>query len=190
MSYTYFSADWHLSHNNIIKYCDRPFKDYVHMNDVLIKNANAGMTEDDTFIHVGDFCFRNKTIKQKAKDYEKLINPKLIHVNGNHDRNNSVNNFIEEMRLIASGLHILVRHIPHENPEDFYKMDYYDFVVCGHVHKEWKHKVVYNEDKSRYRIIINVGCDVWKYSPVRLDEVIGYYNQIERELLKNRRKGK
>lgn len=188
MSYTYLSADWHLSHENTIKYSNRPFQDCIHMNETLIKNANERMNEDDIFIHVGDWCFKDKTIKQKAKDYEKLINAKLIHVNGNHDRNNSVNNFIEEMRLVVSGLHILVRHTPYENPEDFYKMYYYDFVICGHVHKEWKHKIVYNIDESNYRIMINVGCDVWKYKPVRMDEIIGYYNQIQREFLKLKNK--
>ena len=183
MSYTYLSADWHLSHENIIKYSNRPFKDYIHMNETLIKNANERMNEDDTFIHVGDWCFTNKTIEQKASDYEKLIKAKLIHVNGNHDRNNSVKSCIEEITLKTSKLNILVRHMPIEDPEDFYKMKDFDFVICGHVHNEWYHKIVYNIDNSNYRIMINVGCDVCKYKPVRLDEVIGYYNSIQRKII-------
>lgn len=99
MSYTYLSADWHLSHENIIKYSNRPFQDCIHMNETLIKNANERMNEDDIFIHVGDWCFTNKNIKQKASDYEKRIKAKLIHVNGNHDKNNSVKSCIEEITL-------------------------------------------------------------------------------------------
>jgi len=153
------------------------------MNETLIKNANERMNEDDIFIHVGDWCFTNNIIKQKARDYEKLINAKLIHVNGNHDKNNSVKSCIEEITLKTAKLNILVKHKPIENPEDFYKMHDFDFVICGHVHKEWKHKIIYSADKSRYRIAINVGCDVWKYKPVRMDEVIGYYNQIQGKII-------
>lgn len=64
-----------------------------------------------------------------------------------------------------------------------YKLKDFDFVICGHVHNEWSYKVVHNIDKSNYGIMINVGCDVWKYKPVRLDEVIGYYNQIQGKII-------
>lgn len=189
MSYTYLSADWHLSHENIIKYSNRPFKDYIHMNETLIKNANERMNEDDTFIHVGDWCFTNRTIKEKASDYEKLIKAKLIHVNGNHDRNNSVKTCIEEITLKTAKLNILVKHKPIENPEDFYKLKDFDFVICGHVHEKWCHKIVYNfGEDSDYRIMINVGCDVWKYKPVRLNEVVEYYNRIQREITEEKLK--
>lgn len=189
MGYTYLSADWHLSHENIIKYSNRPFQDYIHMNETLIKNANERMNEDDIFIHVGDWCFTNKNIKQKASDYEKHIKAKLIHVNGNHDRNNSVKNCIEEITLKTAKLNILVRHIPIEDPEEFYKMRDFDFVICGHVHEKWRHKIVYNfGEDSDYRIMINVGCDVWKYKPVRLNEVVEYYNKIQREIIEEKLK--
>ena len=191
MGYTYLSADWHLSHENIIKYSNRPFQDYIHMNETLIKNANERMNEDDVFIHVGDWCFTNKNIKQKASDYEKRIKAKLIHVNGNHDRNNSVKSCIEEITLKTAKLNILVRHIPIEDPEDFYKMRDFDFVICRHVHEKWDHKIVYfnnfGED-SDYRIMINVGCDVWKYKPVRLNEVVEYYNKIQRDIIEEKLK--
>ena len=36
---------------------------------------------------------------------------------------------------------------------------------------------------TNYGIAINVGCDVWKYKPVRMDEVIGYYNQIQGKII-------
>ena len=191
MSYTYLSADWHLSHENIIKYSNRPFQDYIHMNETLIKNANERMNEDDIFIHVGDWCFTNKNIKQKASDYEKCIKAKLIHVNGNHDRNNSVKNCIEEITLKTAKLNILVRHIPIEDPEDFYKMKDFDFVICGHVHEKWRHKIVYSNnfgEDSDYRIMINVGCDVWKYKPVRLNEVVEYYYKIQRDIIEEKLK--
>ena len=59
MSKTFYTADLHLGHANIIRYCNRPFKDIDRMNDVLISNWNSRVKSGDTVIHNGDFCFKN-----------------------------------------------------------------------------------------------------------------------------------
>ena len=38
---TYFTADQHFGHQNIIGYCDRPFHSVGEMNAVLVANWNA-----------------------------------------------------------------------------------------------------------------------------------------------------
>lgn len=45
----------------------------------------------------------------------------------------------------------------------------------------------FGED-SDYRIMINVGCDVWKYKPVRLNEVVEYYKKIQRDIVEEKLK--
>jgi len=37
MTTTWFTADLHLGHRNIISYCERPFLDAAEMNDALIE---------------------------------------------------------------------------------------------------------------------------------------------------------
>jgi len=37
---TWFTADLHLGHRNIIEYCNRPFADVDEMNRALIANWN------------------------------------------------------------------------------------------------------------------------------------------------------
>ena len=44
----FYIADLHLGHNNIIKHCNRPFKDYKEMDEVLINNWNNVVGENDT----------------------------------------------------------------------------------------------------------------------------------------------
>jgi calcineurin-like phosphoesterase family protein len=52
---TYFTADPHFHHANIIKYCGRPFKDIKEHDEMLIVNWNSVVMPDDVIYIVGDF---------------------------------------------------------------------------------------------------------------------------------------
>ena len=70
-----WTADLHLGHGNIIKYCNRPFRDAHHMNTTLIANINSRAKPGDKLIHVGDFCCRGNErgisgVRNKAEDWQ------------------------------------------------------------------------------------------------------------------------
>jgi len=46
----WFTADLHLNHKNIIKYCNRPFTDIYQMDNVLINNLE--LNREITFIYL------------------------------------------------------------------------------------------------------------------------------------------
>ena len=50
-------ADTHFFHENIIDYCDRPFKDWQEMNAVMIERWNEVVTPEDEVYHLGDCIF-------------------------------------------------------------------------------------------------------------------------------------
>ena len=80
----YLTADLHFGHENIIKYCNRPFNDVHEMNNTLINNWNSIVNEDDLIFCLGDFSFR------EADRYAKYLNGEIILIRGNHDRSSNI----------------------------------------------------------------------------------------------------
>jgi calcineurin-like phosphoesterase family protein len=84
----YFTSDLHLCHENVIRYCSRPFQDVEEMNSVIVDNWNNTIKSDDLVFILGDFCWRmgSSSIRWYLN---RLVGRKII-VLGNHDKNEKV----------------------------------------------------------------------------------------------------
>jgi calcineurin-like phosphoesterase family protein len=78
----YFTSDLHLGHANIIKLCNRPFSSLEEMNETLIANWNARVTNGDEVYVLGDLMFR--VIDSPEKYLTRLRGKKHL-ILGNHD---------------------------------------------------------------------------------------------------------
>jgi calcineurin-like phosphoesterase family protein len=145
------------------------------MNNVLIHNFNERIKDEDTVIHVGDFCFRNSPggkdgegLTLHAKNYINQLKGNWVFVRGNHDRNNSVQTKIERLVLKIGGMYINVCH----KPDDAIVEDvqyYYPLNLVGHIHNNWTTKEMTKNGK--YSLLLNVGVDVHKFRPINFDEI-------------------
>jgi calcineurin-like phosphoesterase family protein len=88
----YFTSDTHFGHANVIKYCDRPYKDQWEMNDALIKNWNSVVKPEDLVFHLGDFGFMNPPSLVKIVW---RLNGTICLVPGNHDSRQLLNKLYE-----------------------------------------------------------------------------------------------
>lgn len=79
----WFTSDTHFNHANIIKYCKRPFKDTVEMNEAIIFNWNAVVQPNDMIYHLGDFCFAKEDYMFDS--YLNRLKGTIIFIKGNHD---------------------------------------------------------------------------------------------------------
>ncbi len=80
----WFTADFHLGHRNILRYCHRPFDTVEQMNATLLDRLNELIKERDLLYFLGDFCLGSA---DTAQSYLRQIRCKNIHVVfGNHDR--------------------------------------------------------------------------------------------------------
>ena len=73
----YFIADTHFNHANIIKYCNRPFKNTDEMNKYIIKKWNSVVKQTDTVYHLGDVGFGSL---QEVKSLVERLIRKIIYV--------------------------------------------------------------------------------------------------------------
>ena len=143
------TSDNHFGHSAIIKYCNRPFKDAKHMNNVMIKRWNRVVKPDDTVYHLGDFALCSK--KQKIKIFNQLNGHKIL-ILGNHDKTIAHNESIGFEKVVKSLIkgNILMNHVGFKNiPTINVSVDnwnYYpialptprDFIhLCGHSHNAW-----------------------------------------------------
>ena len=193
MSKYYFTSDYHFNHANIILYTDRKqfynkdkdnilnttlwvskevaLKCLENMNNTLIQNHNEIVKDEDIVYHLGDFCFKGSSIAYK---FEKKLNGRIVHIQGNHDKNNGVKTLITKAIMEFGNKTILAQHQPPQIPEEI--PEWCDMVLCGHVHQHWKYKIMENIP------IINVGVDVWNFKPVSIESILKLYNKIRREI--------
>ena len=77
----FFTSDSHFNHENIIKFCNRPFDSLDEMNDALTENWNAKVKPDDTVFHLGDFSWGGSGSWKSARE---RLNGHIILIKGNH----------------------------------------------------------------------------------------------------------
>ena len=176
---TWFTSDTHLGHANIIRYCNRPFKNVDEMNETIVKNWNERVKPEDLVYFAGDFCFRNSPGGKagegevhKADYYRKQLNGDIVFIKGNHDRNNSLKTNIERVIIRYGGHKICLVHNP-------IHIDFsYSFNFVGHVHEKWKFKKMkFASDQTN---VVNVGVDVWNFRPVNFEEIMRGFKQWTR----------
>ena len=196
MAYQWLTADLHLGHANICIYSNRPFimpedlgddgfwvsreaatQCAERMNDGLIARWNERVSPEDTVYHLGDFInrgFAKKVagLRDKASDYEARLNGRIVHILGNHDRNNGLTRGLESATIKAGGKIFLLKHHPVYDPNVDPPCN---AVMCGHVHDNWDHKW------EGGMLFINVGVDVRSLRPVRLDEASGLFHKLTNE---------
>ena len=145
---TYFIADTHFLHKNIISFDGRPWDSVEEMTEGLIERWNGQVKGHDHVYVLGDFCW-SAQVEQWAEILKRLKGHKHL-VTGNHDPRLKTNsNFyrrlegetgkrgfesVREQDLLknVSGLDLVLSHYYLANYEHSY--DPYRYMLYGHSH--------------------------------------------------------
>ena len=152
---TFVTADLHLGHANIIKYCKRPFDNVVQMNVHVVNNWNKNIRPNDHVYLIGDLSFH-------PEDWIPKLNGKIIFIKGNHDRfkhTQHLNNLILEWK----GIHFYLVHDP-ENIPTFWK----GWSICGHHHNNFPEQFPFFDAENKR---LNVSVEMTNYEPVNIEYI-------------------
>ena len=154
-------ADTHFNHKNIIKYCNRPYKNVEFMNFDIITKWNKVVRPRDIVIHLGDFGFG--TQMELNQIFNRLNGRKFL-VMGNHDyrvgkqyyEEIGFEDVIKDEFVIGN---IVLSHYPK-------KVNDNQINIYGHIHnkepKDW-----YNDNKHYC-----VSVEKINYTPIDIDELL------------------
>lgn len=158
---TLFTADPHFGHANIIRHCDRPFRDVDEMDRYLIDMWKSVVAPNDTIYMIGDFAHWRLKPQAIREYFDALPGDKHL-VAGNHD-------------------HEATRELPWASVSDrtTVTVDGTNLVLDHYAMRVW--------NKSRYGALqlhghshgalpgnsqqIDVGVDVFGFMPVALPEI-------------------
>lgn len=84
MANIFIISDTHFGHENIIGYCDRPFKDTMQINMAMRDNWNSTVKPQDIVYHLGD-VYMGWNEKQDIGQFLASLNGHKRLVLGNHD---------------------------------------------------------------------------------------------------------
>lgn len=180
MSNLFITADTHFGHENILNYCNRPFKSLEHMDSELIRRWNARVKPFDQIIIAGDFMFHNSANGKKGEgttktpyDYIKQLNGIKYFIRGNHEKSNFNVVRVKGLELSISNKDIWVTHRPQDMRLE------YEINLVGHSHSAFKFRKINTGEKIVY--MVNVGVDQWDYYPQRVVDILGFIERKKRE---------
>ncbi|MEM1225877.1 MAG: phosphoesterase [Planctomycetota bacterium] len=171
MSNIWFTSDTHFNHENVIKYCSRPFVDLDDMTESIIASWNCRVMPGDTVYHLGDFALSRGSKHASLVDsiLSRLNGQKWL-IKGNHDRKEVTDNprwirvkdyheikvdvgEVHKQRVVMSHYRLFVWNQRHRGA----------YMLNGHSHGNLNH--------IPWGRSLDVGVDCFDYAPVSFDEV-------------------
>jgi len=162
----YFTADLHLGHANVIRFCNRPFQSVEEMDEALIAYWNAVVKNNDDIYILGDLFYRNAI---PAEETLKKLKGRKHLILGNHDK--SWTAAIDLPRYFAEVTNLLT-----------YKRDGVKYTLCHYAMLSWEGRghggyMIHGHNHNNPldytdKYLLNAGVDINSFKPVTLDELI------------------
>ena len=175
---TFFTADLHFGHSEIIDFCERPFKDIDEMSRTLISNWNSRVTNDDHVYIVGDLFYggRDAAGQDEAISIVKKLNGILHLVAGNHDipylksaEYHYLFADVDHIRYLKhDGEHIFLCHYPLAEWSGYYRGSWH---IYGHIHNQKNTAYLHMRNLEK---ALNAGVDICNFMPVTFEELKKY----------------
>lgn len=173
MTKTWFIADTHFGHKNVLKYDARPWENLEDMERDIIANWNKTVGKFDTVWFLGDLCFNFN--QERTRQLIGKLNGIKMMVMGNHDQKSRKFyeecgfEFVSRWPVIVKDYFILSHQPVFTTPEMANNGPYYN--IYGHVHND-------EHFQTQTEQTFCVCCCRHDYKPVRV-EAFDKYQKTE-----------
>ena len=169
----WYTADTHFGHENIIRFCKRPFETVGEMDAALITNLWAHVGPEDDLWIIGDFAFgrKSKDVPWLESIFNQLPGARKHLVIGNHDQKPTLDlpwHTITDIANVQDGPDKQIHTLCHYPMITWNRARYGALQLFGHVHNNWKGS----------RNSVNVGVDVWGFRPITIREITARARKI------------
>jgi calcineurin-like phosphoesterase family protein len=174
----YFTSDWHFSHANIMKYCNRPFENIKDMNNAIAYRFYQKVDNGDTVYFLGDIGFDKWAVESFFLTLPKDI--QFHFIRGNYDKglqDSFLKKYVTSLTQGYKDIHIKekdrdIRITLCHFPMYSWKHSHYGaWHLYGHHHSNTQNKF--------YGKMMNVSVDNHDFYPVSLEEVKSFMNKKE-----------
>lgn len=142
-SMVFFTSDTHFGHQNIIRFCNRPWATIAEHDQALIDNWNAIVPEDAVVFHLGDFCYKGGGFPT-IQHLKGLLRGQIVLIRGNHDPDTRKRQNIQNLQQLFAGVYdqlqievegqrILMSHYPLLTWPHAYG-EHPTWQIFGHIH--------------------------------------------------------
>lgn len=155
MANIFVISDTHFSHENIIRYCGRPFSCAEEMDEAMVDRWNATVRPQDHVYHLGDVAMKRAQlgIVKRLSGHKRLVF-------GNHDIYDAKDYLAVGFQKLC-GMRVLDGMILTHVPIHPGSMGRFTGNVHGHVHNN--HALAHP--------YLNVSVEVIDYRPVALEDI-------------------
>lgn len=187
IDFDFLISDTHFGHTNIIKYCDRPFKDCDQMLEVIVNNYNNLVSHSSKVLFMGDIFF---TGFDNSCDIMHSLNGSKYLLRGNHDKRLTDSQFArmgfveiygtyQKTKIDGSGVYL--SHYPFNGYSKDNRYGKYrppiDGTVIVHGHTHDKHRLTLQNT-------VHIGVDAWDFGPAPIGEVSKLVKKVYEKALK------
>lgn len=180
----FFTADHHYFHKNVIRHCNRPFKNVEEMNQIMLENWNRVVSEKDTVYHLGDIFWSKR--EEDVIPILGQLNGRIVLIKGNHDKGGitKFEDFYSEICIYRTTKVNIGEPVKKKIVMCHYPFESWD----NKAHDSWHLHGHCHGGLRSIRNRIDVGVDIFNYTPISLDKLVDEMNIRDRAFLKQNNK--
>lgn len=172
----FFSSDFHIGHENVIKFDKRPFSGISEMSETIIEKWNNVVSDDSIVYFLGDLSYKVKS--DYVKWFVHQLKGDIRVILGNHDRLSDLMK-LDRFSDIQTAKKVVI--IDKDNVKRYFELSHYPHLIWDkhnhgaiHLHGHSHQNLTTSEYGETYykRNVIDVGCMGHEYTPLSFNDIM------------------